>query len=86
VEFRTAIPTLAFLALCALAARIASAPVNVHVDLALWEAILVLQPGFIDYAMNKSQPERDGNRDRRIPPYSFKAKGDDDKWVTVERN
>jgi len=38
----------------------------------------------MDYAMNKSQPERDGNRDRWISPHGcFKAKGDDDKWVTI---
>lgn len=56
-----------------------------HVDLALWEALLVLLPeGLMDYAINKTQPERDGNRDRWIAPHGcFKSKGDDDKWVTI---
>jgi len=58
---------------------------GVHVDLALWEALLVLMPeGLMDYAMNKTQPERDGNRDRWMAPHGgFKCKGDDDKWVTI---
>lgn len=58
---------------------------GVHVDLALWEALLVLMPeGLMDYAMNTSQPERDGNRDRWMVPHGcFKSKGDDDKWVTI---
>jgi crotonobetainyl-CoA:carnitine CoA-transferase CaiB-like acyl-CoA transferase len=58
---------------------------GVHVDLALWEALLALMPeGLMDYAMNKAQPERDGNRDRWMSPHGcFKCKGDDDKWVTI---
>jgi benzylsuccinate CoA-transferase BbsF subunit len=58
---------------------------GVHVDMALWEALLVLMPeGLLDYAINKTQPERDGNRDRWMSPHScFKCKGDDDKWVTI---
>jgi benzylsuccinate CoA-transferase BbsF subunit len=73
-----------FAALAALAYRQRTGK-GVHVDLALWEALLVLQPeGLMDYAMNKSQPERDGNRDRWMSPHGcFKAKGDDDKWVTI---
>jgi len=73
-----------FAALAALAYRQRTGK-GVHVDLALWEALLVLLPeGLMDYAMNKSQPERDGNRDCWISPHGcFKAKGDDDKWVTI---
>ena len=58
---------------------------GVHVDLALWEALLALMPeGLMDYTMNKTQPERDGNRDRWMSPHGcFKSKGDDDKWVTI---
>jgi benzylsuccinate CoA-transferase BbsF subunit len=74
----------AFAALAALAYRQRTGK-GVHVDLALWEALLVLMPeGLMDYAMNKSQPERDGNRDRWMAPHGcFKCKGDDDKWVTI---
>ncbi len=56
-----------------------------HVDLALWEALLVLMPeALMDYAMNKTQPERDGNHNRWMSPHNcFKCKGNDDKWVTI---
>jgi len=74
----------AFAALAALAYRQRTGK-GVHVDLALWEALLVLMPeGLMDYAMNKTPPERDGNRDRWMAPHGcFKCKGDDDKWVTI---
>jgi benzylsuccinate CoA-transferase BbsF subunit len=73
-----------FAAMAALAYRQRTGK-GVHVDLALWEALLVLMPeGLMDYAMNTSQPERDGNRDRWMAPHGcFKSKGDDDKWVTI---
>jgi hypothetical protein len=59
----------AFAALAALAYRQRTGK-GVHVDLALWEALLVLMPeGLIDYAMNRTQPERDGNRDRWMAPH-----------------
>ena len=56
-----------------------------HVDLALWEALLVLMPeALMDYSMNKTQPERDGNHDRWMSPHNcFKCKGDADTWVTI---
>jgi benzylsuccinate CoA-transferase BbsF subunit len=74
----------AFAALAALAYRQRTGK-GVHVDVALWEALLALLPeGLLDYAMNKTQPERDGNRDRGMAPHGcFKCKGDDDKWVTI---
>ncbi|MGE0827533.1 MAG: CaiB/BaiF CoA transferase family protein [Candidatus Binatia bacterium] len=73
-----------FAALAALAYRQRTGK-GVHVDLALWEALLVLQPeALLDYAINKTQPERDGNRDRWMAPHGcFKCQGDDDKWVTI---
>jgi benzylsuccinate CoA-transferase BbsF subunit len=74
----------AFAAMAALAYRQRTGQ-GVHVDLALWEALLVLMPeGLMDYAMNKTQPERDGNRDRWMAPHGcFKCAGDDDKWATI---
>ncbi len=74
----------AFAALAALAYRQRTGR-GVHVDLALWEALLTLQPeGLMDYAMNRTQPERDGNHDRWMAPHDcFKCQGDDDKWVTI---
>lgn len=73
-----------FAALAALAYRQRTGR-GVHVDLALWEALLVLMPeGLMDYAMNKTQPERDGNHDRWMAPHGcFKCRGDADKWVTI---
>ena len=73
-----------FAALAALAHRQRTGK-GVHVDVALWEALLVLMPeGLMDYAMNKTQPERDGNHDRWMAPHGcFKCQGDDDKWVTI---
>lgn len=73
-----------FAALAALAYRQRTGK-GVHIDLALWEALLVLMPeGLMDYAMNRSQPERDGNRDRWMAPHGcFKCQGDADKWVTI---
>ena len=74
----------AFAALAALAYRQRTGR-GVHVDLALWEALLVLMPeGLMDYAMNKTQAERDGNRDPWMAPHGcFKCQGDADKWVTI---
>lgn len=74
----------AFAAMAALAYRQRTGK-GVHIDLALWEALLVLMPeGLMDYAMNQSQPERDGNRDRWMAPHGcFKCQGDADKWVTI---
>jgi len=74
----------AFAAMAALAYRQRTGK-GVHVDLALWEALLVLMPeGLMDYAMNKTQPERDGNRDRWMAPHGcFRCQGDADKWVTI---
>ena len=74
----------AFAALAALAYRQRTGR-GVHVDLALWEALLALQPeGLMDYAMNRTQPEREGNHDRWMAPHDcFKCRGDDDKWVTI---
>lgn len=73
-----------FAAMAALAYRQRTGK-GVHIDLALWEALLVLMPeGLMDYAMNRSQPERDGNRDRWMAPHGcFKCQGDADKWVTI---
>lgn len=74
----------AFAALAALAYRQRTGR-GVHVDLALWEALLVLMPeGLMDYAMNKTQAERDGNHDRWMAPHGcFKCRGDAEKWVTI---
>ncbi len=74
----------AFAALAALAYRQRTGR-GVHVDLALWEALLVLMPeGLMDYAMNKTQAERDGNHDRWMAPHDcFKCRGDAETWVTI---
>ncbi len=73
-----------FAAMAALARRHRTGE-GAHVDLALWEALLVLMPeGIMDYTMNRSQPEREGNRDRWIAPHGcFKCAGDAEKWITI---
>jgi benzylsuccinate CoA-transferase BbsF subunit len=55
-----------------------------YIDISLWEAATVLLPeGWMDYAMNKTQPPRRGNRDPWIAPHNcFRCAGDD-AWVTI---
>jgi len=74
----------AFAALAALAYRQRTGR-GLHVDLSQWESLLVLLPeGLMDYAMNKNQPARMGNRDLFMAPHNcFRCKGDDDKWVAI---
>ncbi len=73
-----------FAALAALAYRQRTGR-GVHVDLSQWESLLVLLPeGLMDYAMNRTQPPRMGNRDLFMSPHNcFRCKGDDDKWVAI---
>jgi len=55
-----------------------------HIDVSLWEAVAVLVPeGWMDYAMNGTQPPRQGNRDRWMVPHNcFRCAGEDE-WVTI---
>ena len=55
-----------------------------RLDISLWEATAALTPeAWMEYAMNGSQPERAGNRDRWMSPHGcFKCSGEDD-WVSI---
>jgi crotonobetainyl-CoA:carnitine CoA-transferase CaiB-like acyl-CoA transferase len=55
-----------------------------HIDVSLWEAVAALVPeGWMDYAMNGTQPPRRGNRDPWMAPHNcFRCAGEDE-WVTI---
>lgn len=55
-----------------------------YIDVSLWEAVAALVPeGWMDYAMNGSQPSRMGNRDPLMSPHNcFRCAGEDE-WVTI---
>ncbi|MGH7962800.1 MAG: CoA transferase, partial [Candidatus Binatia bacterium] len=55
-----------------------------YVDISLWEAAAVLIPeGWMDYAMNQTQPPRMGNHDPWMSPHNcFRCAGEDE-WVTI---
>jgi len=55
-----------------------------YIDVSLWEAMEALVPeGWMDYAMNGTQPPRHGNRDPWMAPHNcFRCVGDDE-WVTI---
>ena len=59
-----------------------------HFDVSLWQAVAVLvAEGWMDYAMNKTQPARQGNRDTWMAPHNcYRCAGQDkkdDEWVTI---
>jgi crotonobetainyl-CoA:carnitine CoA-transferase CaiB-like acyl-CoA transferase len=55
-----------------------------YIDVSLWEAMAVLvAEGWMDYAMNKTQPSRMGNRDPLMAPHNcFRCAGEDE-WVSI---
>ena len=55
-----------------------------YIDVSLWEAVAALLPdGWMDYAMNGTQPPRQGNRDPWMAPHNcFRCAGKDE-WVTI---
>ena len=55
-----------------------------YIDLSQWEAAIMLLPeAFMDYSMNKTQPERRGNHDPYMAPHGvFRCKGED-RWVSL---
>lgn len=56
-----------------------------YIDQSQLETALALLPeGLLEYAMNGTQPKRNGNRHRWMAPHNcYKAAGDDDKWVSI---
>lgn len=55
-----------------------------HIDVSLWESMAALMPeGWMDYAMNGTQPARMGNRDPLMSPHNcFRCAGED-QWVSI---
>ena len=55
-----------------------------YIDVSLWEGVAALVPeGWMDYAMNGTQPPRMGNRDPLMSPHNcFRCAGEDE-WVTI---
>lgn len=55
-----------------------------HFDVSLWQTVAALVPeGWMDYAMNRTQPSRQGNHDPWMAPHNcFRCAGEDE-WVTI---
>jgi benzylsuccinate CoA-transferase BbsF subunit len=55
-----------------------------HIDVSLWESMAALMAeGWMEYAMNGTQPARMGNRDRSMAPHNcFRCAGEDE-WVSI---
>jgi benzylsuccinate CoA-transferase BbsF subunit len=55
-----------------------------HLDVSLWESMAALMAeGWMDYAMNGTQPARMGNRDQLMAPHNcFRCAGQDE-WVAI---
>ena len=55
-----------------------------HLDVSLWEATGALSiDAWMDYALNKEQPERMGNRDPQMSPHGCFACAGVDQWVSI---
>ena len=55
-----------------------------HIEVSLWEAVAALVPeGWMDYAMNGTQPARQGNRDPWMAPHNCYRCAGEDEWVTI---
>ena len=55
-----------------------------HLDISLWEATAVLSlESWMDFAMNGTDPERQGNRDPRMAPHGFFRTQGDDEWISI---
>jgi len=56
-----------------------------HIDVAMLETTeMVLAEGLMEFAMNRREPRRTGNRDRWMAPHNcYKTKGGPLDWVTI---
>ncbi|TMA51443.1 MAG: CoA transferase, partial [Deltaproteobacteria bacterium] len=74
----------AAVAICAALAARKRTGKGQYIDVSLWEAMAVLVPeGWMDYAMNGTEPPRRGNRDPWMSPHNcFRCAGED-AWVTI---
>jgi benzylsuccinate CoA-transferase BbsF subunit len=74
----------ATVAICAALAARQRTGKGQYIDVSLWEAVAALVPeGWMDYAMNGTQPPRQANRDLWMAPHNcFRCAGTDE-WVTI---
>ncbi len=74
----------AAMAVCAALAARKHTGQGQYIDVALWSAAAVLAAeGWMDYAMNGVEPQRQGNRDIWMAPHNcFRCLGED-RWVTI---
>jgi len=73
----------AFAVLCALMYR-ARTGKGQYIDLSQWEtSTAMVAEGLLDYSMNGTQPERDGNRDPYLSPHGVFRSAGEDCWVSL---
>jgi len=55
-----------------------------YIDMSQWESTMVLLgEGFMDYAMNGTQPPRSGNRDPWMAPHGIYRCDGEDQWLSI---
>ncbi len=56
-----------------------------YIDVSLWEALEMVMPeAWLQYTMNRREPDVTANRDRWMAPHNcYKSKGDSEEWVTI---
>ena len=74
----------AAVAICAALASRKRTGKGQYMDVSLWDAMAVLVPeGWMDYAMNGTEPQRIGNRDPLMAPHNcYRCEGEDE-WVSI---
>lgn len=73
----------AFAVLCALMYR-ARTGKGQYIDLSQWEtSTAMVAEGLLEYSMNGTQPERDGNRDPHMAPHGVFRSAGEDRWVSL---
>jgi len=73
----------AFAVMCALMYR-ARTGKGQYIDLSQWEtSTAMVAEGLLDYSMNGTQPERDGNRDPYMAPHGVFRCAGQDQWVSL---
>jgi benzylsuccinate CoA-transferase BbsF subunit len=74
----------AAVAICAALAARQRTGQGQYIDVSLWEAVAALVPeGWMDYAMNGTQPARCGNRDPWMSPHNCFRRAGEDEWVSI---
>jgi crotonobetainyl-CoA:carnitine CoA-transferase CaiB-like acyl-CoA transferase len=73
----------AFAVMCALMYR-ARTGKGQYIDMSQWEtSTAMVAEGLLDYSMNGTQPDRDGNRDPHMAPHGVFRSAGQDRWVSL---